>query len=105
MKFKISKEHFSTGLKQVTNVVSSKPQMAVLNNVLIKAEGGNVMLTTTNLELGIRCSIKAEVEEPGDITLPVKKLAAIINSMPRQEVVVESSDGQTAQHTFRRHGS
>lgn len=64
MKFKISKEHFSTGLKQVTNVVSSKPQMAVLNNVLIKAEGGNVMLTTTNLELGIRCSIKAEVEEP-----------------------------------------
>ena len=96
MKFKISKEHFSTGLRQVTNVVSSKPQMAVLNNVLIKAEGGNVMLTTTNLELGIRCSIKAEVEEPGDITLPVKKLAAIIIAMPHQEVVVESSDGQTA---------
>lgn len=96
MKFKISKEHFSTGLRQVTNVVSSKPQMAVLNNVLIKAEGGNVMLTTTNLELGIRCSIKAEVEEPGDITLPVKKLAAIINAMPQQEVIVESSDGQTA---------
>lgn len=96
MKFKISKEHFSTGLRQVTNVVSSKPQMAVLNNVLIKAEGGNVMLTTTNLELGIRCSIKAEVEEPGDITLPVKKLAAIINAMPQQEVVVESSDSQTA---------
>lgn len=96
MKFKISKEHFSTGLRQVTNVVSSKPQMAVLNNVLIKAEGGNVMLTTTNLELGIRCSIKAEVEEPGDITLPVKKLAAIINAMPQQEVVMESSDGQTA---------
>ena len=97
MKFKISKEHFSTGLRQVTNVVSSKPQMAVLNNVLIKAEGGNVMLTTTNLELGIRCSIKAEVEEPGDITLPVKKLAAIINAMPQQEVVVESSDGLKAE--------
>lgn len=96
MKFKISKEHFSTGLRQVTNVVSSKPQMAVLNNVLIKAEGGSVMLTTTNLELGIRCSIKAEVEEAGEITLPVKKLAAIINSMPQQEVTVESSDGQTA---------
>lgn len=96
MKFKISKEHFSTGLRQVTNVVSSKPQMAVLNNVLIKAEGGSVMLTTTNLELGIRCSIKAEVEEAGEITLPVKKLAAIINSMPQQEVTVESTDGQTA---------
>ena len=96
MKFKINKEHFSTGLRQVTNVVSSKPQMAVLNNVLIKAENGKVMLTTTNLDLGIRCSIKAEVENEGDITLPVKKLAEIINAMPQQEISFESSDGQTA---------
>ena len=96
MKFKISKEHFSTGLRQVTNVVSSKPQMAVLNNVLINADGGSVMLTTTNLKLGIRCTIKAEVEYSSEITLPVKKLAAIINSMPQQEVTVESADGQTA---------
>lgn len=96
MKFKINKEHFSTGLRQVTNVVSSKPQMAVLNNVLIKAENGMVMLTTTNLDLGIRCAIKAEVETEGDITLPVKKLAEIINAMPQQEISFESSDGQTA---------
>ena len=96
MKFKINKEHFSTGLRQVTNVVSSKPPMAVLNNVLIKAEGDSVMLTTTNLDLGIRCSIKAEVEKPGEITLPVKKLAAIVNAMPQQEITVESADGQTA---------
>lgn len=96
MKFKINKEHFSIGLKQVTNVVSSKPPMAVLNNVLIKAEGDSVMLTTTNLDLGIRCSIKAEVEKPGEITLPVKKLAAIVNAMPQQEITVESADGQTA---------
>jgi len=96
MKFKINKEHLATGLKQVTNVVSSKPQMAILNNVLIKAENGSVMLTTTNLELGIRCSIKAEVEEAGEITLPVKKLAAIVNALPQQEVSIESADGQTA---------
>ena len=40
MKFKVNKEHFATGLRQVANVVSSKPPMAVLNNVLIKAEDG-----------------------------------------------------------------
>lgn len=96
MKFKINKEHFATGLRQVTNVVSSKPSMPVLNNVLIKAEGNTVVLTTTNLDLGIRCSIKAEVEKPGEITLPVKKLAAIVNSMPQQEITLESGDGQVA---------
>ena len=96
MKFKINKEHFSTGLRQVANVVSSKPQMAVLNNVLIKAEEGKVMLTTTNFDLGSRCCVKAEVEVAGEITLPVKKLAAIINAMPQQEISFESTDGQTA---------
>ena len=96
MKFKINKEHFATGLRQVTNVVSSKPSMPVLNNVLIKAEGDTVVLTTTNLDLGIRCSIKAEVERAGEITLPVKKLAAIVNAMPQQEITLESGDGQVA---------
>ena len=96
MKFKINKEHFSTGLRQVTNIVSAKPQMAVLGNVLIKAENDRVMLTSTNLDLGIRCAIKADVEAEGDITLPAKKLASLIAAMPQQEVTVESSDGQTA---------
>ena len=102
MKFKINKEHFATGLRQVTNVVSSKPSMPVLNNVLIKAEGDTVVLTTTNLDLGIRCSIKAEVEKPGEITLPVKKLAAIVNSMPQQEITLESGHGQVARIRFGR---
>ena len=96
MKFKINKEHFSIGLKQVSNVVSSKPQMPILNNVLIKAEKGRVLLTTTNLDLGIRCSITAEVEEEGDITLPVKRLEKIVASTPEKEITIESSDGQTA---------
>lgn len=96
MKFKINKEHFSIGLKQVSNVVSSKPQMPVLNNVLIKAENGRVLLTTTNLDLGIRCAITAEVEEEGEITLPVKRLEKIVASTPEKEITIESSDGQTA---------
>ena len=96
MKFKINKEHFATGLRQVANVVSSKPPTPILNHVLIKAVDGKVRLTTTNFDLGIRCSIKAEVESEGEITLPVKKLAAIIASMPKQEVTFESDDGQTA---------
>ncbi|MBO6103422.1 MAG: DNA polymerase III subunit beta [Opitutales bacterium] len=96
MRFKINKEHFSIGLKQVSSVVSSKPQMPVLNNVLIKASQGKVLLTTTNLDFGIRCSITADVEEDGEITLPVKRLERIVASTPEKEITVESADGQTA---------
>ena len=96
MKFKINKEHFSTGLRQVINVVGSNNQMPHLKNVLIKAESDKVLLTTTNLELAIRCAIKAEVETEGEITLPVKTLAKMITSAPQQEITIESSDGINA---------
>ena len=78
MKFKINRDHFSNGLAQVLNVVGSKATMPILSNVLIEAEKDGITLTTTNLDLGIRAKIKAEVKETGAVTLPVKRLAGIV---------------------------
>ncbi len=91
MKFKINRDHFSNGLAQVLNVVGSKITMPILSNVLIEAEKDCISLTTTNLDLGIRCKIKAEVKETGSVTLPVKRLAAIINELPNVDVVFDST--------------
>ncbi len=86
MKFKINRDHFANGLAQVLNVVGSKATMPILSNVLIEAEKDQVSLTTTNLDLGIRCKIKAEVKETGAVTLPVKRLAGIVRELPNVEV-------------------
>jgi DNA polymerase-3 subunit beta len=92
MKFKIDQEHFKNGLAQVVGVVSNRGSMPVLNNVLIEAEGETVSLTTTNLDLGIRTRVKAEVSTSGAITLPVKLLNTIVTSLPpKKEVTVEIS--------------
>ena len=69
MKFKINRDHFANGLAQVLNVVGSKATMPILSNVLIEAEKDQISLTTTNLDLGIRCRIKAEVKEALDALL------------------------------------
>lgn len=91
MKFKVNRDHFSNGLAQVLNVVGTRPTMPVLNNVLIEAEGDHLDLTTTNLDLGIRCRIKASVGQPGSITLPVRRLASIVRELPNSDVQVEAS--------------
>ncbi len=91
MKFKINRDHFSNGLQQVLNVVGSKATMPILSNVLIEAEKDHISLTTTNLDLGIRCKIKAEVKDIGAVTLPVKRLATIIRELPNVDVTLESS--------------
>jgi DNA polymerase-3 subunit beta len=91
MKFKINRDHFSNGLAQVLNVVGSKATMPILSNVLIEAEKDHITLTTTNLDLGIRCKIKAEVKEGGAVTLPVKRLATIVRELPNVDVSVDAA--------------
>lgn len=99
MKFKINRDHFSNGLQQVLNVVGTRATMPILSNVLIEASDGQISVTTTNLDLGIRCQIKAEVEEPGALTLPVRKLATIVRELPKLEVFVESTPNNQAKIT------
>jgi len=99
MKFKINKDHFSNGLQQVLNVVATRSTMPILSNVLIEATEGHISLTTTNLDLGIRCRIKADVSEVGGITLPVRKLATIIRELPQSDVFVETSENNQAKIT------
>ena len=99
MKFKINQDHFSNGLQQVLNVVASRSTMPILSNVLVEAEKGHISLTTTNLDLGIRCRIKADVSDTGSITLPVRKLATIVKELPVNEVFLETSDKNQAKIT------
>ena len=99
MKFKINQDHFSNGLQQVLNIVGSRATMPILNNVLIEAEEGHISLTTTNLDLGIRCRIKADVSEPGGITLPVRKLATIVRELPQNEIFIEIGENNQTKIT------
>lgn len=96
MKFKINRDHFASGLQQVLNVVGSRATMPILSNVLIQATDGRISLTTTNLDLGIRCQIRCEVAEKGSITLPVRKLASIVRELPNLDVEVATFSNQQA---------
>jgi DNA polymerase-3 subunit beta len=88
MKFVVEKDTLIAGLQQVMNVVGTKLTMPILSNVLIEAtaDGDQVALSTTNLDMGICCSIAAQVEQSGRITLPVKKLTSIVKALPGKEV-------------------
>lgn len=91
MKVKLHRDHFMNGLNQVLNVVGTRATMPILGNVLIDARPDGVQLTTTNLDMGVRCVIKAEVSQPGSITLPVRRLASIVKELPSLDVRLEST--------------
>ncbi len=95
MKFSASKEKLLEGLQQVQNVVSTRTTLPILSNVLMQADGNEVHLTTTDLDVGVRGSFEASVEKAGATTLPARRLFNIIRELPSSEISVDI-DGKNA---------
>ncbi|MDR1432867.1 MAG: DNA polymerase III subunit beta [Puniceicoccales bacterium] len=89
MKFSIERSTFIHGLQQVLGIVEQRPIIPILSNVLLECAGDGVKITATNLDISVDCKVKAEVEADGKITLPAKKLAAIVRSLPGETVAIE----------------
>ena len=89
MKFSVSKEKFLEGLQTVQNVVSTRTTLPILSNVLLQATETGLRFTTTDLDVGIRAGVEANVERVGATTLPARRLASIARELPASEITIE----------------
>ncbi|MEN9520573.1 MAG: polymerase beta subunit [Cyanobacteriota bacterium] len=81
------KDHLSL----VSRAVPSRPEPAVLGNVLIQASetSQKVSLIAFDGSLGIKTSFNAEVDTGGSITLPARLLNDIVTRLPEIEITLE----------------
>ncbi len=82
MKLTCSAGNLGQGLQVVSRAVSSRTTLPILNNVLMQTANNGLQLTATNLEIGIRQVIPAEVQEDGGITVPARLLTDFVTSHP-----------------------
>lgn len=92
MKLTIAKEQLLNGLQIVQNVVSTRTTLPILSNVLLRAAGGQVELTATDLDVTVSCAVEATVTEEGQTTLPVKRLVGIVRELPAPEMELEADE-------------
>ncbi len=88
MKFKIVRSRFLEGLKSVQNIVVGKGSLPILQNVLMEANGKELRMTTTDLDISIRSICECEVIEQGNSTLPVKLLFNAVAKVAEGEIEV-----------------
>jgi len=72
--FNISREELLRAISAQQNITSKKGTMAILSNVLLEVENNQIVFTGTDLEIGLKQVVPAEVFETGILTLPAKKL-------------------------------
>jgi DNA polymerase-3 subunit beta len=92
MNLSISKEQIINGLQAVQNVVSTRTTLPILSNVLMRAEGGRLELTATDLDVTISCGVEAKVTREGASTVPVKRLFGIVRELSNAEIELQVDD-------------
>ncbi|MDA3971622.1 MAG: DNA polymerase III subunit beta [Desulfobulbaceae bacterium] len=88
----IAKDDLLSGLASLQNISSKKGTIAILSNVLIQTGNDCVELTCTDLEIGLRCTLPAEILSEGSITLPCKKLFEIVREAECSHIHIEEKD-------------
>jgi DNA polymerase III subunit beta len=86
MQFTIEKEVFLKGLARIQGIVEKRNTIPILSNVLIEAGDGEILLTATDLEVGMRATYPAQIAKPGKVTVSAKKLFEIIKELPDREI-------------------
>ena len=84
MKFQIEKETLLNPLQQIIGAVEKRQTMPALSNVLIRTSENSLSLTATDLEIELVSQIGIIVDEPGEITVPARKLLDICKSLPNE---------------------
>ena len=72
--FNVIREDLLKAIGNQQNITSKKNTLAILSNVFMEVKQDKIIFTGTDLEIGLKQTINAEVFEQGELTLPAQKL-------------------------------
>jgi len=88
MRFTISREKLQEGLTAVAASIPAKTTLPVLANILVETTERGIRLSGTDLDIAVSTEVSADVETPGAITIPAKKLSEIARELPPAPVKI-----------------
>ena len=92
MEIKAKRGDLLATLYWTQSIVERRNTMPILANVLIESEKGDIRVTATDLEVGVRGSVEGEVVKEGTVTVNAKKLYEIIREVPTDPVQLKRLD-------------
>ncbi len=89
MKISLSSAELLAQLQTVTRVASTRSAVQALSGVkILVAEAGSELLAT-DMDMGLRVPLSAEVERPGEVVLPARLLLDVARALPADRASLE----------------
>jgi DNA polymerase III subunit beta len=89
MRVVCERDDLSEKLQVVGRGVSTRTTVQILAGILLRAGGGRLHLSATDMEISVRDSLDARVEEEGAVVVPGRLLVDIVRLLPAGEVTLE----------------
>src|SRR5947209_6533342 len=93
-----TKDELVQGLTLVGRAVSSRTAIQILSGILLEAQGDEVRLAATDMELSLGAAVPARVEGDGAVVLPGRTLVDIARLLPGDEVTIEHRAAESVVH-------
>jgi DNA polymerase III subunit beta len=98
LRITVSKDELVTALGVVARAVSARTSVQILSGILLEAQGSELRLAATDMELSLRANVPAQIEGDGAIVLPGKTLVDIARLLPADEVAIEHKPAESVVH-------
>jgi len=92
MKFSSLQENLKKGLTVVSRIAGKNINLPILNNVMIDTRDGNIKLITTNLEIGVICTVRGKIEKDGVYTVDSKIISDFVSLLPNKKIEISKKD-------------
>src|SRR5919204_6585385 len=93
MKVSCMPSTLSQALQVVSRAISTRTTLPILNNILLETTPEGLTLTATNLEVGIRKVVSAEISEEGSTTAPARLLTDLVSTLPDEPLEMSLDTG------------
>lgn len=97
MKFVIATQELNYLINKCLNAVAQKSTVPILSNFLIEAINDELIITATDLMVGVRCFTEAKILEEGATTLPARRFAQLIRELTAVNVEITSNSNETTE--------
>jgi len=72
----------------IIGAITPKTTLPILSNILIETNKDNITIFATDLEIGMKYTVKCNVIKEGIITLPARHLTNIVKELPEGEIEI-----------------
>lgn len=91
MKISLISANLQKGILFANHAISSRSQLPTLLNFLMEVEEGKLIISATDLEIGIIVEIPAKTERKGSIMVPAKTFLEIMGTFSSDKISLETT--------------